>query len=162
MSHNTTTFKFQEGDIVTISTDYRSSLNSYLSQPNFQVYEVMDTNDDGTLKLTGVLTDIPAKYVEGIPLDSELTQQLYYDNVYRGRAYEVGNVRDVEDISARQPLMTTIEKNMRNTPLWEAIQSSKYHFIHELQHWVEKNIAHHRIGINLFWQYHTRTLNRND
>ena len=152
MANNKTSFKFQKGDIVTISPDYRSSVKDYLSQPDFKVYEVMASNDDGTFKFAGVLTDIPAKYVEAVPLDSELTQQLYYDNILLGRSYEIGNVRDVEDISARQPLMTTIEKNMLNTPIWEAIQNGECRFIHELQHWIEKNIAHNRIRINQFWQ----------
>lgn len=152
MTNDKTSFKFQKGDIVTISPDYRSSVKAYLFQPDFKVYEVMNINDDGTIKLMGVLTDIPAKYVEGVPLDSELTQQLYYDNIFLCRSYEVGNVRNIEDISARQPLMTTIEKSMRDTPLWEAIQSGEFHFIHELQHWIEKNVGHHRIKINQFWQ----------
>lgn len=154
-NNNTSLFIFQKGDIVTISPDYRSSLNAYLSQPDFKVYEVMNINENGTIRLAGVLTDIPAKYVEGVPLESELTQQLYYDNFLLGRSYEIGNVRDVEEISARQPLMTTIEKNMRNTPLWEAIQSGEFRFIHELQHWTEKNVGPHRIRINQFWQQHT-------
>lgn len=154
MANDKTTFKFQKGDIVTITPDYRSSVKTFLSQPDFKVYEVMNINDDGTLKLDGVLTDIPVQYVEGVPLNSELTQQLYYDNIYMGRAYEVGNVCNVEDISARQPLMTTINENMRNTPMWEAIQSDEFYFVHELQHWIEKNVAHHRIRINQFWQQH--------
>ena len=152
MTSNKTTFNFQEGDIVTISLDYRSSVKAYLSQPDFQVYKVMKINDDGTIRLVGVFTDIPAKYVEGVPLDSELTQQLYYDNIFLGRAYKVGNVHIVEDISARQPLLTNIEDNMRNTPLWEAIHSGEFRFIHELQHWVEKNDGHGSIRINQFWQ----------
>lgn len=152
MTNDNTSFKFQEGDIVTISPDYRSSVKASLSQPDFKVYKVMKVNDDGTIRLVGVFTDIPAKYVEGVPLDSELTQQLYYDNCLLGRHYEVGNVHDVEDISARQPLMTTIEESMRNTPLWEAIHSGEFRFIHELQHWVDKNVGQHRIRINQFWQ----------
>lgn len=152
MTNNKTTFNFQEGDIVTITPDYRSSIKAFLSQPDFRVYEVMSINDDGTLKLDGVLTDIPFKYVEGVPLDSELTQQLYYDNIYMGRAYEVGNVRDFEDISARQPLMTTLNESLHNTSIWEAIQSGEFHYIHELQHWIEENVAHSRIRINQFWQ----------
>ena len=152
MTNDKTTSKFQEGDIVTISLDYRSSVKAYLSQPDFQVYEVMKINDDGTIKLDGVLTDIPAQYIQGVPLDSELTQQLFYDNCLLGRHYEIGNVRIVEDISARQPLMTTIEESMRKTPIWEAIHSGEFHFIHELQHWAEKNIGYGRIKINQFWQ----------
>ena len=152
MTNDNTSFQFQEGDIVTISPDYRSSLKSYLTQPDFQVYEIMKINDDGTIKLDGVLTDIPAQYIEGVPLDCELTQQTYYDNIFLGRAYKVGNVHIVEDISARQPLMTTIEESMRKTPIWEAIHSGEFHFIHELQHWVEKNDGHGSIRINQFWQ----------
>ena len=152
MADNKTSIKFQEGDIITISPEFRSSINAYLSQPDIQVYEVMANNDDGTIKLAGVLTDIPAKYVEAVPLESEHCQQIYYDNIFLGRAYEVGKVRDVEDISARRPFMTTIEESMRNTPLWEAIQRGEFCFVHELQHWIEKNVAHDRIRINQFWQ----------
>jgi hypothetical protein len=108
MADNKTSIKFQEGDIITISPEFRSSINAYLSQPD---YEVMANNDDGTIKLAGVLTDIPAKYVEAVPLESEHCQQIYYDNIFLGRAYEVGKVRDVEDISARRPFMTTIEEH---------------------------------------------------
>ena len=154
IANDKTTFKFYEGDIVTITPDYRSSVKAFLSQPDFIVYKVMNIYNDGTLKLDGILTDIPVKYVEGVPLDSELTQQLYYDNIYMRRACEVDNVRNVEDISARQPLITTINESMRNTPIWEAIQSGEFYFVHELQHWIEKNVAHHRIRINQFWQQH--------
>lgn len=152
MTSDKTHFKFQERDIVTISPEYRSSLNAYLSQPDFKVYEVMKINDDGTITLDGVLTDIPSRYVEGVPLDSELTQQLYYDNCLLSRHYEVGNVHNIEDVSARQPLMTTIENKMRNTPLWEAVQTGEFRFIHELQRWTEKHIGPNRIKINQFWQ----------
>lgn len=152
MTNDKTTFKFQEGDIVTISPDYRNSVSAYLSQSDFKVYKVTKVNDDGIIELDGGHIDIPAKYVEGVPLDSELTQQIYYDNGLSSRHYEVGNVRDVEDFSARQPLMTTIENKMRNTPLWEAIQSGELRFVHDLQHWIEKNVAHHKIRINQFWQ----------
>lgn len=145
---------FIKGDIVTYDKAYAEREKLEITQPDIQARYIQEINDDGTILLDGFFKAIPSKYVVPIPIDNELTQQLYYDNIYLGRVYEVGNVYDVGDISARQPLMTTINESMRDTPIWEAIQSGEFHFIHELQHWVEKNIAHDRIRINQFWQQH--------
>lgn len=144
--------KLDVGDIVTIAKDYKDSANLDFAQSQIHVYSVMAINADGTITLAGVWPDIPDKYIEGVPLYSELAKQIYYDKTFLGRRYEVGNVRNVENISARKPFMIIIEENMRSTPLWEAIKSGKFRFVHELQQWIEKNIAHDRIKINQFWQ----------
>ncbi|MBQ6200650.1 MAG: hypothetical protein IJK50_04340 [Prevotella sp.] len=75
----TTTFKFNVDDIVTIASDYTDFARLDIAQPQIQVYSVMSINADGTITLAGVLSDIPAKYVVGVPIESELAKQIYYD-----------------------------------------------------------------------------------
>lgn len=52
-------FKFNVYDIVTISRDYKKKANLVISQPQFQVYEVMAVNPDDTISLEGVWPNIP-------------------------------------------------------------------------------------------------------
>ena len=71
--------KFNVGDIVTIAKDYKDSANLDFAQPQVHVYSVRIVNADGTITLAGVFDDIPAKYIEGVSIDSELSKQIYYD-----------------------------------------------------------------------------------
>ena len=70
----TTTTKFNVNDIVTIARDYKEFANLDIAQPQIQVYSVMSVNADGTITLAGVFSDIPANYVIGVPIESELAK----------------------------------------------------------------------------------------
>ena len=85
----TTTTKFNVDDIVTIARDYKEFANLDIAQPQIQVYSVMSVNADGTITLAGVFSDIPANYVVGVPIESELAKQIYYDTNHV-RPYEIG------------------------------------------------------------------------
>ena len=67
MKKETSNSKFNVGDIVTIAKDYAEYANLDIAQPLIQVYSVMSVNTDGTITLAGVFSDIPAKYVVGVP-----------------------------------------------------------------------------------------------
>lgn len=96
MTH-TTRFKFNVNDIVTIASDYKEFAKLDIAQPQIQVYSVMSVNADGTITLAGVFSDIPANYVVGVPIESELAKQIYYDTNH-ARPYEIGKVHLQEDI----------------------------------------------------------------
>jgi hypothetical protein len=117
MTH-TTTFKFNVNDIVTIARDYAAFAKLDIAQPQIQVYSVMSVNADGTITLAGVFSDIPANYVIGVPIESELAKQIYYDTNH-ARPYEIGKVHLQEDIYSRPPFTATMEERLRNTPIWK-------------------------------------------
>lgn len=152
MTNKTTTPKFNVGDIVTISRDYEGFSKLDIAQEQFQVYYVMAANEDGTIKLAGVWPDIPIKYIEGVPIGSELAKQIYYDTNH-ARPYEPGKIYPQEDISSRPPFMTAMEERLRNTPLWEQMQIADFRFVHELQHWLIDHMGSSRISINQFWTH---------
>ena len=110
----------------------------------------MSSNDDGTITLAGVWPDIPAQYIEGVPVHCELAKQIYYDIVH-ARHYELGKVYLQEDIYSRPPFMVTMAERLRNTPLWEEMQAEEFHYVHELQHWLLEHVGYSRIRINQFW-----------
>lgn len=153
MTNKNTTLKFCVGDIVTISRDYEGISKLDIAQKQIQVYSVMAVNTDGTIKLAGVWPDIPTKYIEGVPIESELARQIYYDTNH-ARPYEPGKIYPQEDIYSRQPFTTVMEKRLRNTPLWEMMQAEDFHFVHELQHWLIDYMGASRIAINQFFGKH--------
>ena len=143
MKNKKTTTKFNVGDIVTIASDYKEFAKLDIAQPQIQVYSVMSVKADRTITLAGVFSDIPAKYVVGVPIESELAKQIYYDTNH-ARPYEIGKVRLQEDIYSRPPFMATMEERFRNTPIWEKMQVEK------LQHWLIEHYSLSRICINQF------------
>lgn len=147
---NKTTSLFRNGDIVTITRDYAEFEKLDISQSQIQVYSVMSINVDGTISLAGVWPDIPAKYIVGVPLESELSKQIYYDTNH-ARPYVPGKLYLQEDIYSRPPFMTTMEERFRNTPMWEEMQAEAFRFVHELQHWIVNKYGYSRICINQFW-----------
>jgi len=150
MTRKNETFKFNVGDIVTISRDYEGISKLDIAQPQIQVFSVMAINTDGTIKLAGVWPDIPTKYIVGVPIESKLARQIYYDTNH-ARPYEPGKIYPQEDVSLRQPFMNTMEERLGNTPLWEKMQAEKFHFVHELQHWLIDHMGASRIAINQFF-----------
>lgn len=144
------TSKFNVGDIVTLAKDYRDFANLDFAQPQIQVYYVRTVNADGTITLAGVLNDIPAKYIEGVPIESELTKQIYYE-INHARPYELGKVCQQEDVYSRPPFMIMMAERLGNTPLWEKMQAEEFHYVHELQHWLIEFIGASRICINPFY-----------
>lgn len=142
--------KFNVGDIVTIAKDYKDSANLDFAQPQIHVYSVRKVNADGTITLAGVFDDIPAKYIEGVSIESELAKQIYYDTNH-ARPYVPGKVYQHEDVYSRQPFMITMAERLGNTPLWEKMQAEEFHFIHELQHWLIKHMCASRICVNQFF-----------
>lgn len=147
---NKTTPLFNVGDIVTISSDYEdfATLDIRLSQ--IQVYPVKSIDNDGTITLADVWADVPAQYIEGVPIHSELAKQIYFDTVH-ARPYVPAEVYLQEDIYSRPPFMVTMAERLRNTPLWEEIQSEDFQYVHELQHWLMEHVGYSRIRINHFW-----------
>ena len=135
MTH-TTRFKFNVNDIVTIASDYKEFAKLDIAQPQIQVYSVMSVNADGTITLAGVFSDIPANYVVGVPIESELAKQIYYDTNH-ARPYEIGKVHLQEDIYSRPPFTATMEERLRNTPIWKKCK--------------QKNSGYSRICVNQFW-----------
>ncbi len=142
--------KFDVGDIVTIAKDYKDSANLVFAQSLFQVYSVMVVNTDGTIKLAGVWPDIPIKFIEGVPIESELAKQVYYDTNFV-RPYEPGKVFVQECIYSRPPFMATMEERFLNTPMWGEMLAEEFHYVHELQHWLKKHIGSSKLCINQFW-----------
>ena len=142
--------KIDVSDIVTIAKDYRDSVNLDFAQPQIQVYYVRTVNADGTITLAGVLNDIPAKYIEGIPIESELARQIYYDTNH-ARPYVPGKVYQHEDVYSRPPFMITMVERLGNTPLWEKMQAEEFHYVHELQHWLKEHMGCSRICVNQFF-----------
>lgn len=149
MKHKSAT-RFIINDIVTISENYKEFENLEIAQPQILVYYVMSVNADGTITLTGVFPDIPNEYVVGVPIDSEFSKQIYYDTNH-ARHYEIGNVSLQEDIYFRPPFMTTISEILHDARLWEELQAEEFHYVHELQHWLEENYGYSRIRVNQFW-----------
>lgn len=141
---------FNVGDIVTIAKEYRDSANLDFAQPQILVYYVRTVNADGTITLAGVLNDIPAKYIEGVPIESELAKQIYYDTNH-ARPYEPGKVYQHEDVYSRPPFMITMTERFSNTPLWEKMQAEEFHYVHELQHWLIEHVGASRICVNQFF-----------
>ena len=146
----TRTSKFNVDDIVTIARDYKEFANLDIAQPQIQVYSVMSVNADGTITLSGVFSDIPAKYVIGVPIESELAKQIYYDTNH-ARPYEIGKVHLQEDSYSRPPFTATMEERLRNTPIWKKMQAEEFHYVHELQNWLVEHIGYSRICVNQFW-----------
>ena len=146
----TTTTKFNVDDIVTIARDYKEFANLDIAQPQIHVYSVMSVKADGTITLTGVFSDIPAKYVVGVPIDSELAKQIYYDTNH-ARPYEIGKVYLHENVYSRPPFMDTMSERLHNTQLWMKMQAEEFHFVHELQHWLVEHYGYSRILVNQFW-----------
>ena len=142
--------KFDVGDIVTIAKDYKDSVNLYFAQPQIHIYSVRAVNTDGTITLVGVWPDIPSKHIEGVPIESELARQVYYDTNH-ARPYVLGKVYPREDIYSRPPFMATMEERFRNTTLWEKMQAEEFHYVHELQNWLIEHYVFCRISINPFW-----------
>ena len=149
MTH-TRTSNFNVDDIVTIARYYKEFANLDIAQPQIQVYSVMSVNADGTITLSGVFSDIPAKYIEGVPIESELAEQIYYDTNH-ARPYEIGKVHLQEDVYSRPPFMVTMSERLRNTQLWMKMQAEEFHFVHELQHWLVEHDGYSRILVNQFW-----------
>jgi|GEM_PF-3659787 len=150
MTNKTATSKFNVDDIVTIAKDYKDSVNLDFAQPQIQVYYVMKVNVDATITLDGVMNDIPAKYIERIPIESELAKQLYYDT-NQARQYEPGKVYQHEDVYSRPPFMVTMEETLGSTPLWEKMQAEKFHYIHEIQRWLIEYVDSSGICVNQFY-----------
>jgi len=150
MTKQTTTPKFNVGDIVTISSDYKNFATLDIRPSQIQVYPVKAINNDGTITLADVWADVQAQYIEGVPIHSELAKQIYYDTVH-ARPYVPGKVYLQEDIYSRPPFMVTMAERLRNTPLWEEIQSEDFQYVHELQHWLMEHVGYSRIRINYFW-----------
>lgn len=146
----TTTTKFNVDDIVTIARDYKEFANLDIAQPQIQVYSVMSVNADGTITLAGVFSDIPANYVIGVPIESELAKQIYYDTNHV-RPYEIGKMYLQEDIYSRSHFTATMEERLHNTPIWKKMQAEEFHYVHELQHWLVEHIGYSRIFVNQFW-----------
>lgn len=149
--NNIQTVQFNVGDIVTIAKDFKDSANLEINQPQINVYTVSAVNADGTISLNGVWDEIPAKYIVGVPVDSELAKQIYYDTKLHARPYIPGKVFPNEDIYSRQPFMITMEKSLRNHPKWEEFQAQNFHFVHELQHWLIEQMSDDGIRINQFF-----------
>lgn len=150
MIDKTTKFKFDVGDIVTIAKDYKDSMNLDFSQPQIHVYSVRAVNADGTITLAGVLNDIPAKYIEGVPIESELAKQIYYDTNH-ARPYEPGKVYQHEDVYSRPSFMITMAERLGNTSLWKKMQAEEFHYVHELQRWLIEHVGCSRISVNQFF-----------
>lgn len=150
MKNKTETTKFNVDDIVTIAKDYKDSTNLDFAQPQIHVYYVRTVNADGTITLAGVLNDIPAKYIEGVPIESELAKQIYYDTNH-ARHYEPGKVYQHEDVYSRPPFMITIAERLGNTPIWKKMQAEEFHYVHELQHWLIEHVGTSRICVNQFF-----------
>ena len=142
--------KFNVDDIVTIAKDYKDSANLDFAQSQIFVYSVRAVNADGSITLAGVWPDVPAKYIEGVPLGSELVKQIYFDTNH-ARPYVPGRAYPQEDIYSRPPFMVTMEKRFRNTPMWEKMQTEKFHYVHELQHWLVEHMGYSRICVNQFF-----------
>ena len=145
-----TKIQFNVGDIVTIARDCKEFAKLNIAQPQIQVYSMISVNADETITLAGVIPDIPAKYIEGVPIESELAKQIYYDTNH-ARPYEIGKVFLQEDIYSRPPLMVTMSERLHNTQLWKKMQAEKFHFVHELQHWLVEHDGYSRILVNQFW-----------
>ena len=150
MIDKTTKFKFAVGDIVTIISDFEDFAGLDFAQPQIKVYSVRAINTDDTVTLAGVWPDIPSKHIEGVPIGSELAQQVYYDTNH-ARPYVPGKVYPREDIYSRPPFMLTMAERFRNTPMWEKMQAQDFYYVHELQHWLIEHIGCSQICINQFW-----------
>ena len=150
MNNEPTTQKFNVGDIVTISSDFKDFASLDFAQQQIQVYSVRAINTNGTITLSGVWPDIPAQYIVGVPIKSELARQVYYD-ANHARPSVPGKIYPREDIYSRPPFMETMARRFGNTPLWEAMQTEEFHFVHELQHWLIERCGYSRICINQFW-----------
>ena len=141
---------FNVGDIVTISGDFKDFASLDFAQPQIQVYSVRAINTDGTITLSGVWPDIPVQYIVGVPIESELARQVYYDTNH-ARPYVPGKIYPREDIYSRPPFMVTMEERFHNTTLWEKIQAEEFQYVHELQNWLLDHYGFCRICINQFW-----------
>ena len=150
MTKKTTTSQFNVGDIVTISSDYEDFATLNITQSQIQVYPIKVINHDGTITLADIWADVPAQYIEGVPIQGELAKQIYYDTVH-ARPYLPGKVYLQEDIYSRPPFMVTVTERLRNTPLWEEMQNEEFHYVLEFQHWLIEHIGYSRIRINQFW-----------
>ena len=150
MTDKSTTTKFNVSDIVTIASDYAEFAKLDIAQPQIQVYSVMSVNADGTITLAGVFSNIPAKYVVGVPIESKLAKQIYYDTNHV-RPYEIGKMYLQEDVYSRPPFMVTMSGRLHNTQLWMKMQAEEFHFVHELQHWLVEHYGCSRICVNHFW-----------
>ena len=146
MTHKNTTSKFNVG----ISSDYENFATLDITLSQIQVYPVKAINNDGTITLADVWADVPAQYIEGVPIHSELAKQIYYDTVH-ARPYVPGKVYLQEDISSRPPFMVTMAERLHNTPLWVEMHAEKFHYVHELQHWLIEHVGYSRIRVNHFW-----------
>ncbi len=151
MINKTTTSKFNVGDIVTIARDYKEFAQLDIAQPQIQVYSVMSVNADRTITLAGVFSDIPAEYVVGVPIEGELSMQIYYAPELQARHYVLGKVKQQEDIYSRPQFMTTLSERFHDTCLLEKMQAAEFHFVHELQHWLKVHYGYSRICINQFF-----------
>lgn len=150
MTQKKSNLKFNVGDIVTISGEYKEFASLDINQPQIQVYYVMSINEDGTITLEGVWSDIPAKYIESVSIEGNLSMQIYYDTNH-ARAYEVGKVHLLEDIYSRPHFMVTMQERFLGTEMWAELQAEGFMFVHELQHWLVERYGYSRIRINQFW-----------
>lgn len=151
MANSNKTMQFKEGDIVTIAPDYRNKENLDDGQSVFSVFYIHSFNDDGTIQLAGVWPAVPAEYVEGVPIESKLAKQICYVPNLQVRHYEIGKVKSQEDIYSRPPFMTALKEDLRNSLEWDEMKSKDFHFVHELQHWLEELFGHSNVEINAFY-----------
>ena len=149
MTNKSKKTKFLVNDIVTIVADYKNA-NLNFAQPLISVYKVKAINKDGTITLSDIWQDIPVGYIEGIPIESELAKQIYYDTNH-ARFYEPSKMYQLEDIYSRPPFMVTMAEKYRNTSVWEDMQKEEFRFVHELQHWLVEHYGISRICVNQFW-----------
>jgi hypothetical protein len=121
---------FTKGDIVTYDVAYVEQAKLEMNQPNIQARCIQQINDDGTILLDGFFDAIPSKYILPIPIESEIANQVYYNEIKSPYTYH--------DVYSIPPFMESLSKH----PLFEQFQAANLQYVHEVQLWLEKNNTH--------------------
>lgn len=145
----------KEGDFVRLHDNvYHQKINSLIFKVNAFVVESIGQNPNGTIKLKGIENELSVGDIEAIPIDGIHDLCIYYDPFvaapYVGADGKVPVINT--DFSYFIDHFKKVQVDSKGT-LYEEMKKTNVQFVHEVQHWLSRELNDNGLKINKFYHH---------
>ena len=124
--------QFVEGDIVRIKDTQRKYYTScYKNEVSFMIAQ---NNDNGIIRLDTIEEDVPCMDIEPIPINGKDDINIYYDPFIAASGLDAKCTSKDETYYLDQ--FKQMPTDDEGKTLYDLCMNQKFHFVHEVQHWL--------------------------
>lgn len=139
--------QFVAGDIVRIKDTQRKYYTSFYKKE--VTFKITKLNGNGTICLETVEEDVPSTHIEPIPINGKDDINIYYDPSVAAPGLDSNCANKDETYYLDQFKQMPTDDD--DQTLYDLCMNQKFHFVHEVQHWLRETHEWDRLYVNHRW-----------